>query len=104
MKLGKLISLILLIRPKQWLKNVFVFAAILFAGQLLNLNLLFSNIVAFLAFCGVSGMTYIINDITDIEADRIHKKKRFRPLASGEVTINEARVFFVILAVLTTIL
>jgi 4-hydroxybenzoate polyprenyltransferase len=104
MKIGKLISLILLIRPKQWLKNAFVFAAIIFAGQLLNLHLLFNNVIAFLAFCGVSGLTYIINDITDIEADRIHKKKRFRPLASGEVTINEARVFFVILAVLTTIL
>lgn len=104
MKLGKIISLILLIRPKQWLKNVFVFAAIVFAGQLLNINSLFLNIVAFVAFCGVSGMTYIINDITDIEADRVHKKKRFRPLASGEVSINEARVLFVILAVLTTIL
>ncbi|MFA5404236.1 MAG: decaprenyl-phosphate phosphoribosyltransferase [Ignavibacteria bacterium] len=104
MKLGKLINLILLIRPKQWLKNVFVFAAILFAGQLLNISLFINNIIAFLAFCGVSGMTYIINDITDIEADRIHKKKRFRPLASGEVTIKEAKVFFLILAVLTTLL
>lgn len=103
MKIGKIISLILLIRPKQWLKNVFVFAAIIFAGQLLNLHLLLNNIVAFFAFCGVSGLTYIINDITDIEADRIHKKKRFRPLASGEITINEARVFFIILAVLTTV-
>jgi 4-hydroxybenzoate polyprenyltransferase len=104
MKIGKLISLILLIRPKQWLKNVFVFAAILFAGHLLNLHLILNNIIAFLAFCGVSGLTYIINDITDIEADRIHKKKRFRPLASGEVSINEARVLFVIIAVITTIL
>jgi 4-hydroxybenzoate polyprenyltransferase len=105
MKLGKLISLIVLIRPKQWLKNVlFVFAAIIFAGQLFNFHSLYLNIIAFCAFCGVSGMTYIINDITDIEADRIHKKKRFRPLASGEVTINEAKVFFVIIAVITTVL
>ncbi len=104
MQIAKLINLILLIRPKQWLKNIFVFAAIIFAGQLLNLNLLFSNIIAFFAFCGVSGMTYIINDITDLEADRIHKKKRFRPLASGEVSINEAKLFFVIISILTTIL
>lgn len=104
MKIEKLIKLILLIRPKQWLKNLFVFAAIVFAGQLLNLHLLFSNIVAFFAFCGVSGMTYIINDITDIEADRVHKKKRFRPLASGDVSIKEARIFFVVIAVITTFL
>lgn len=104
MKLGKLINLIILIRPRQWLKNVFVFAAIIFAGQLLNFHLLFLNIIAFAAFCGVSGMTYIINDITDLEADRIHKKKRFRPLAAGELTINEAKIFFVVIAILTTIL
>ncbi len=104
MKLGKLINLIILIRPRQWLKNVFVFAAIIFAGQLLNFHLLFLNIIAFAAFCGVSGMTYIINDITDLEADRIHKKKRFRPLAAGELTINEAKIFFVLIAILTTIL
>lgn len=104
MKLGKLINLIILIRPRQWLKNVFVFAAIVFAGQLLNFHLLFLNIIAFAAFCGVSGMTYIINDITDLEADRIHKKKRFRPLAAGELTINEAKIFFVVIAILTTIL
>jgi 4-hydroxybenzoate polyprenyltransferase len=104
MKIEKLIKLVLLIRPKQWFKNFFVFAAILFAGQLLNLHMVFSNIIAFIAFCGVSGMTYIINDITDIDADRVHKKKRFRPLASGEVSINEAKIFFVIIAIITTIL
>lgn len=104
MKLEKIIKLLLLIRPKQWLKNGFVFAAIVFAGQLLNLHLFLLNIIAFLAFCGVSGLTYIINDISDIEADRVHKKKRFRPLASGEVTINEAKIFFVVIAIITTVL
>lgn len=104
MVLIKIINLIQLIRPKQWLKNLFVFAAIIFAGQLLNLNFFLKNFVAFLAFCGVSGLVYIINDITDIEADRVHKKKRFRPLASGEVSINQAKIFFVILAVITAVL
>lgn len=104
MNLMKLLKLITLIRPKQWLKNLFVFAPILFAGQLLNFDFFLKNFEAFLAFCGVSGLVYIINDITDIESDRVHKKKRFRPLASGEVTINQAKFFFVVLAVLTTIL
>jgi len=100
----KTLKLIQLIRPKQWLKNLFVFAPILFAGQLLNFDYFLKNFVAFLAFCGVSGLVYIINDITDIESDRVHKKKRFRPLASGDVSINQAKIFFVILAVITTIL
>jgi 4-hydroxybenzoate polyprenyltransferase len=104
MKLMKLLKLIQLIRPKQWLKNLFVFAPILFAGQLMNFEFFFRNFIAFLAFCGVSGLVYIINDITDIESDRVHKKKRFRPLASGEVTISQAKVFFVVLALITTIL
>lgn len=104
MKLMKILKLIELIRPKQWLKNFFVFAPILFAGQLLSLDYFIKNFVAFLAFCGVSGLVYIINDITDIESDRIHKKKRFRPLASGDVTIKQAKVFFVFVAVITTIL
>jgi 4-hydroxybenzoate polyprenyltransferase len=100
----KLLKLILLIRPKQWLKNFFVFAPIIFAGQLLSFDHFFKNVIAFLAFCGVSSLVYIINDITDIESDRIHKKKRFRPLASGEVTINQAKIFFLIIAVITTFL
>jgi len=104
MNLMKLLKLIQLIRPKQWLKNLFVFAPIIFAGQLMNLEFFFRNFVAFLAFCGVSGLVYIINDITDIESDRVHKKKRFRPLASGDVTIYQAKVFFLVLAVITTIL
>jgi 4-hydroxybenzoate polyprenyltransferase len=104
MNLMKILKLIELIRPKQWLKNFFVFAPILFAGQLLNFNYFLKNIVAFLAFCGVSGLVYIINDISDIESDRTHKKKRFRPLASGEITIKQAKIFFVIVAIITTIL
>lgn len=94
MKITKLISLI---RPKQWIKNLFVFAPILFAGQLLNFHLLAKNFYAFAAFCLTSSIVYIINDIVDIEADRIHKKKRFRPLASGEITVRDAVVFAFIL-------
>ena len=85
-----------LIRPKQWLKNFFVFAPILFAGQLLNFDLMFKNIIAFIAFCFVSSSVYIINDISDIESDRVHKKKRFRPLASGEISIKQAKIFFIL--------
>ncbi|MCE1166336.1 MAG: decaprenyl-phosphate phosphoribosyltransferase [Bacteroidetes bacterium] len=94
MKITKLISLI---RPKQWIKNLFVFAPILFAGQLLNFQILSKNFLAFAAFCLTSSIVYIINDIVDIDADRIHKKKRFRPLASGEIKVKEAVIFGFIL-------
>ncbi len=90
-------KLISLIRPKQWLKNLFVFAPILFAGQLLNFPMLAKTLYAFAAFCLTSSMVYIINDIVDIDADRNHKKKRFRPLASGEVSVREAVIFGFIL-------
>lgn len=100
----KILKLITLARPKQWMKNLFVFAPILFAGQLLNFDLMFKNILAFIAFSFTSSVVYIINDIVDREADRAHKKKRFRPLASGEVNVKEAAIFAVVIAVITVII
>jgi len=96
----KLIKIIQLLRPKQWVKNLFIFAPILFSGLLTDLGVLLINIEAFLAFCLVSSAVYVINDISDVEADRAHKKKRFRPIASGDVSIPEARIVFVILLAL----
>ncbi len=100
----KFLKLIELIRPKQWIKNMFVFAAILFAGELLHFENLIKSLVAFFAFCGVSSAVYIINDITDVESDRVHKDKRFRPLASGAISVKSAQIFFVIIAVITILL
>lgn len=100
----KIIKLIELIRPKQWIKNLFVFAPILFAGKLLDIPMMLTNIIAFFAFCGISSSIYVLNDIADVESDRVHKKKRFRPLASGDVTIPQAKIMFVILIVITILL
>ena len=91
----RIVRYIKLLRPQQWTKNLFIFAALLFAGQLLNSGFLLKSLIAFIAFCGISSTVYIINDIVDIEADRIHKKKRFRPLASGEVTVKQAIIFLI---------
>lgn len=96
----KIIKLIKLIRPKQWLKNVFCFAPILFSGNLFYWNKFSINLIAFIAFCGISSCVYILNDISDVESDRNHKKKRFRPIASGDVSVNEAWAFFALLLVL----
>jgi 4-hydroxybenzoate polyprenyltransferase len=89
------------IRPRQWIKNFFCFAPILFAGQLLNRELFGKNLIAFLAFCAVSSSVYIINDIVDREADKVHKKKRFRPIASGEVSIRQAVILLIIVLLIT---
>jgi 4-hydroxybenzoate polyprenyltransferase len=100
----KILKLITLARPKQWMKNLFVFAPILFAGHLLNFDMMMKNILAFVAFSFTSSVVYIINDIVDREADRTHKKKRFRPLASGEVNVKEAVIFAVIIAILAVLI
>lgn len=100
----KIIRIFELIRPKQWVKNLFVFAPILFAGKLMDLPMLLTNILAFASFCCVSSSVYVLNDIIDVESDRVHKKKRYRPIAAGYVSIKQAKILFVFLIVLTAIL
>ncbi|MFP4394012.1 MAG: decaprenyl-phosphate phosphoribosyltransferase [Anaerolineales bacterium] len=73
-------------RPKQWTKNVFVFAALAFDEKILNLHYLNCTVVGFILFCLVSGVVYTINDLADIEKDRLHPTKRHRPLPSGELS------------------
>jgi decaprenyl-phosphate phosphoribosyltransferase len=79
-------------RPKQWVKNVLVFAAPGAAGVLDNGSFLWKAAVMFVAFCLVSGGTYYWNDLLDADQDRIHPVKRFRPIASGSIPIGVARV------------
>lgn len=78
-------SLVRLCRPKQWVKNTFVFLPLFFSGNLLNVPKLLEAVVAFVAFSLVSSAIYCLNDLRDAEADRQHPVKRLRPVASGEV-------------------
>ncbi len=87
-------------RPKQWAKNLFVFAALVFDGQLLRLNPFLITAYAFALFCLVSSLVYIINDLADIEYDRQHPVKKNRPLASGNLTRKTAIITAVILFIL----
>ena len=96
----KILKLIKLARPKEWIKNFFVFAPLLFSGLLFNSAYLSKSLEGFIAFCFVASCVYIINDIIDVEADRAHKKKRFRPIASGDVSVRQAQIFFVILIII----
>lgn len=86
-------------RPKQWVKNVLVFAAPGAAGVLTHGDPLRRAVIAFVAFCMASAGTYFWNDILDIDADRVHPKKRFRPIASGEVPLGTARIVGTVLLI-----
>ena len=76
-------QLLITMRPKQWTKNVFIFAALLFDIKLLDVTHGGRTTLAFILFCILSGSVYLINDLTDIDKDRQHPVKRNRPLASG---------------------
>jgi 4-hydroxybenzoate polyprenyltransferase len=85
-----LISLIKTMRPKQWAKNVFVFAPLIFDVKLLNPRYLLQTVAGFVLMCLVSGTVYIINDLADVEKDRQHPRKRKRPIASGQLGARPA--------------
>jgi decaprenyl-phosphate phosphoribosyltransferase len=78
------------LRPKQWLKNVLVAAAPGAAGVLTETDVLVDVGLAFVAFCMVSSGTYLLNDVRDVEADRLHPRKRFRAIAAGTVPVRLA--------------
>lgn len=78
-------------RPKQWAKNVFVFAGLFFDGKALDGHWVWRSIVAFVLFSLVSSAVYLINDLADIDKDRVHPTKRLRPLASGALRPAMAR-------------
>jgi len=99
----RLQGLIALLRIKQWVKNVFVLAPLLFTGEFLNIQSVTNALLTMLFFSLASSATYIINDIHDIEHDRKHpKKSKTRPLASGVVSVRSALMLLII--VLLTIL
>ena len=90
-------NITLLARPKQWSKNLFLFLPVFFAGELFD-SVKFINVsCGFLIFSVVSSGIYILNDIKDIESDRRHPKKKYRPIASGKVSIKSAIYLLVFL-------
>lgn len=92
-----LYSIIKTIRPRQWIKNLALFTTIFFTGHLFQPDALRASIWAFIAFCFLSSSNYIFNDILDAPKDRRHPFKKFRPIASGKLSISLAfllTVFF----------
>ncbi|MCP4239987.1 MAG: decaprenyl-phosphate phosphoribosyltransferase [bacterium] len=86
-----------LLRPKQWTKNLLIFAAPLFAERLFDPADFVTACLAFVAFCLASSSCYIVNDLVDVERDRRHPEKRRRPIASGRVSRGAARVMATVL-------
>jgi len=84
-------------RPAQWMKNLFIFAPLIFAQKLLDPLLFFKTLESFLVFCLLSSSLYIFNDLMDIEEDRLHPRKLKRPIASGEISKIQAFFIFFIL-------
>lgn len=93
-----------LIRAKHWLKNGLIFLPIFFDLNLFNLNYFLTCLLAFIVFCFTSSIVYILNDMSDIEKDKLHPVKKFRPLASGEVSKKQAYNVMILLAIVIAII
>jgi decaprenyl-phosphate phosphoribosyltransferase len=87
------------LRPRQWVKNLLVVLAPLAAGQLFQPAVLRGVALAFVTFCLVSSAVYLLNDIRVVEEDRLHPRKRFRPIAAGELSVPVAAVMAIVLGV-----
>ena len=87
------------LRPHQWTKNLLVFAALLFSKHLFEPGPFLRASLAFIAFCGLAGAVYLWNDVADIEQDRLHPKKKKRPIAAGELSIRTATLGAIALVV-----
>lgn len=92
------LPIIQLIRPRQWIKNFFVFAPLIFSAEFVNYSSVLSSLWAFFLFCIAASASYVLNDFRDVERDRLHPTKRYkRPLAAGTVSLTQAKLLLVIL-------
>jgi decaprenyl-phosphate phosphoribosyltransferase len=87
---GGLRTWIRAIRPEQWLKNGFVLSPLVFSGKALMWNAQWRALVAFAAFCAVASAVYLMNDVIDRSADRLHPRKATRPIAAGLISARSA--------------
>jgi 4-hydroxybenzoate polyprenyltransferase len=93
-----------LIRPTHWIKNAFVFAALVYSKELSQSNLIFQSVLTFITFCFVSSSIYILNDIRDKDSDSLHPVKKTRPIASGRISIKNALFLLSILLTIATLI
>lgn len=89
------------LRPKQWVKNLFIFLPLIFGKKLFVFQDDIRAVAAFILFSMTSGVVYLVNDIMDIEKDKVHPTKCLRPIASGKISIKQAQIAACILGVLS---
>lgn len=90
-------------RPRQWTKNVFIFAALVFDKQLFVVDSFLRTLAGFVLFCLISSSVYIFNDLADVEADRQHPEKKNRPIASGKLSVHTAWAAGIVLVIFTLV-
>ena len=101
---NRLLLIMRSLRVNQWIKNLVVFTAIIFSGELFNQFVFLETIGAFFIFCLLSSTSYVFNDIIDYPNDKKHPIKRFRPIASGKISIQEATFTVFILVIISLVL
>ena len=89
------------IRPQQWIKNVFVLVPLFFGGSLLDTTDIIAAVTAAMAFCFISSSIYCLNDIIDVEDDRRHPTKCLRPIAAGKISVAQAYVMMALMVALS---
>jgi len=104
MKKNKILVYFNTLRINQWLKNFVIFTAIIFSGQLFHWDLLLKSLSAFFIFCLLSSTSYVLNDIIDYPYDKKHPIKKFRPVASGDLSMPEATFIVFVLSLVSLIL
>jgi len=92
------------LRPKQWIKNGLVLIGIVFAGMLTNPQALVRTALGFVGFSLLSGAVYLFNDLRDVEADRLHPKKRLRPIPSGRLSVSAAWTWLLVVLALAGVI
>lgn len=96
---GMLKQLLRAMRPRQWIKNLLVFSALLFDQQLFNLGPFIKTVAGFILLCLAASSVYLINDLADAEQDRQHPKKKHRPIASGALPVRSAKFSILVLLI-----
>jgi 4-hydroxybenzoate polyprenyltransferase len=97
------LNLIISLRPDQWTKNLLVFAALIFAEKLFDAAAVLTSVTAFVVFCALSGVVYLVNDIADRQSDREHPLKRRRPIAAGALPVGTAATAAAVIGVVALV-
>ncbi|MCK4353504.1 decaprenyl-phosphate phosphoribosyltransferase [candidate division WOR-3 bacterium] len=96
-----MIDILISMRPRQWIKNLLLFAGLIFSKNLFNINLFGKTAIAFIIWCLLSGIVYIVNDIIDREEDKLHPSKSKRPIAKGDLSVKNAVASAILIGIIT---